>query len=199
VSSVGPRACYDESKRLAETLSLIYHQQFGIPVTIVRPFNIYGPGMKADDRRVVPMFALKALRGDVLPVHGDGRQTRTFCYISDAMTGFLKVLLAGTPGEVYNIGNDDEEIAMGKLAELFVSLTNAGARVQTVPYPEMYPAGEPQRRCPDLTKARAHLGYAPHVGLREGIRRFLRWAAAEPVYAAESATAPRVLEAARVQ
>ncbi|MDP3685855.1 MAG: NAD-dependent epimerase/dehydratase family protein [bacterium] len=183
VSSVGPRACYDESKRLAETLSMIYHQQFGIPIKIVRPFNVYGPGMKPDDRRVVPMFALRTLRGETLPVHGDGHQTRTFCYITDAMTGFLKILLSGRPGEAYNVGNDDQEITMGELANLFVETGGTDARVETIAYPDTYPAGEPQRRCPDLTKIRTELQYKPTTPLRDGILRFFRWAREEPAYA----------------
>lgn len=185
VSSVGPRACYDESKRLAETLSLVYHQRHRVPVRIVRPFNVYGPGMRPDDRRVVPTFGLKTLRGETLPVHGDGRQTRTFCYITDAITGFLKVLLSGRAGEVYNIGNDDQEIAMSDLARIFVDCGATPARVETLPYPDIYPAGEPQRRCPDLAKARTQLGYRPTVPLREGVRRFLRWAETEPAYGEE--------------
>lgn len=191
VSSIGPRSCYDESKRLAETLSLIYQQRHGVPVRIVRPFNIYGPGMKPDDRRVVPMFTLKTLAGDTLPVHGDGHQTRTFCYITDAIAGFLKVLLSGATGGVYNVGNDDMEISMRDLAQLFVELSGSGARVETIPYPDSYPAGEPQRRCPDLTKIRTELQYAPSVSLREGLQRFLSWARAEPAYgAAVAARAP---------
>lgn len=195
VSSIGPRACYDESKRLAETLSSIYHQQFSVPVKIVRPFNVYGPGMKPDDRRVVPMFALRTLRGETLPVHGDGHQTRTFCYITDAITGFLKVLLLGRPGEAYNIGNDDQEITMGNLAKLFTELGETGARVETIPYPDTYPAGEPQRRCPDLTKARTHLGYTAGVSLRDGARRFLQWAKEQPKYVEVSADTRASVEA----
>lgn len=182
VSSVGPRACYDESKRLAETLALVYHQQFGVPVRIVRPFNVYGPGMRFDDLRVIPTFALKALRGETLPVHGDGHQTRTFCYVTDAVAGFLLVLLAGKSGEIYNVGNDDQEMTIGTLADLFVSLADTGARVERIPYPDTYPAGEPQRRAPDLTKIRTELAYAPQVPLRDGILRFLQWASKEPAY-----------------
>ncbi|TSC72505.1 MAG: dTDP-D-glucose 4,6-dehydratase-like protein [Parcubacteria group bacterium Gr01-1014_38] len=182
VSSVGPRACYDESKRLAETLSIVYHQQFGVPVKIVRPFNVYGPGMRPDDRRVMPTFGLRTLRGESLPVHGDGHQTRTFCYITDALTGFLKALLAGRPGEAYNVGNDDQEITMGELASLFAEIGGTGARVETMSYPDTYPAGEPQRRCPDLKKIRTQLGYEPKVRLREGVLRFLQWASQEPAY-----------------
>lgn len=201
VSSVGPRACYDESKRLAETLSLVYHQRRGVPVTIVRPFNVYGPGMKPDDRRVVPMFGLRALHGESLPVHGDGQQTRTFCYITDAMTGFFKVLLSGRPGEVYNVGNDDQEVTMETLARLFVEVAGTSARVDTIPYPATYPAGEPQRRAPDLTKIRRELSYTPKVALREGVARFLRWASTEPAYVGTShvslATVPVAAVAAR--
>lgn len=193
VSSLGPRACYDESKRLAETVSLIYHQQFGVPIKIVRPFNVYGPCMKAADRRVVPMFALQALRGEPIPVHGDGHQTRTFCYITDALNGFLQVLLRGKPGEVYNVGNDDTEISMKALADLFVSISQSGSRVERIPYPPAYPAGEPQRRCPDLTKIRTQLGYVPRVPLQGGLVRFLRWASQEPAYMGKSLAA---LEAA---
>lgn len=198
VSSVGPRACYDESKRLAETLSLVYHQRRGVPVTIVRPFNVYGPGMRPDDRRVVPMFGLRALRGESLPVHGDGRQTRTFCYITDALTGFFKVLLSGRPGEVYNVGNDDQEVTMETLARLFVDVAGTSARVDQVPYPATYPAGEPQRRAPDLTKMRQELAYAPGVALRDGVVRFLQWASREPAYVGKSLASLTTVPAATV-
>lgn len=182
VSSVGPRACYDESKRLAETICSIYHQRFGVPVSVVRPFNVFGPGMRHNDRRVIPMFAYQALNGRVLPVHGDGYQTRTFCYITDAMIGFLKVLLMGQRGEAYNIGNGENEISMRNLANLFTELVGEFVRNEAVTYPETYPAGEPQRRCPDLTKAREHLGYEARVDLRAGLRRFITWAQESGAY-----------------
>ena len=169
VSSVGPRACYDESKRLTETICTIYHQLHNIPVKIVRPFNVFGPGMKHNDRRVVPMFAYQVLNGETLPVHGDGHQTRTFCYITDAMTGFLKVLLAGKPSEAYNIGNDDNEISMRDLAQVFVDSVDKQANYEMIPYPDTYPAGEPQRRCPDLTKSKLELGFEPKINFREGM------------------------------
>lgn len=182
VSSVGPRACYDESKRLAETICSIYHDRFGVPISVVRPFNVFGPGMRHNDRRVVPMFAYQALNAKVLPVHGDGHQTRTFCYITDAMTGFLKTLLIGQRGEAYNIGNGENEISMRNLANLFTELVGQYVRNETVPYPETYPAGEPQRRCPDLTKSRTQLGYEAHVNLRQGLGRFLTWARESGAY-----------------
>jgi UDP-glucuronate decarboxylase len=181
VSSVGPRACYDESKRLGETISTVYQQQYAVPVSIVRPFNVFGPGMKHNDRRVIPMFTYEALNGRVIPVHGDGSQTRTFCYISDAICGFIKTLLRGRPGEAYNIGNSDNEISMRDLAGLFSDLI-PNSKFRNISYPDTYPAGEPQRRCPDLTKAKSELGYTWRVDLRSGLTRFIDWALAQSSY-----------------
>jgi len=174
VSSVGPRACYDESKRLGETLCLVYYQQFGIPVKIVRPFNVYGPGMKLDDYRVVPTFISRGLTSGQLPVHGNGEQTRTFCYVTDAVAGFFKVLLSGKSGEVYNVGNEKPEITMYQLAKIMANLMG-GAEVKTIEYPSSYPAGEPMRRCPDLTKIRSELQFEPLVDLEIGIKRTIDW------------------------
>ena len=187
VSSIGPRACYDESKRLSETICSVYHEKFGIPATMVRPFNVFGPGMKHNDRRVVPMFTYQALNGEPITVHGDGHQTRTFCYITDAMTGFLKVLLAGKPGEAYNVGNEHNEIAMRDLAQIFVEAAGGDASYTLIPYPESYPAGEPQRRCPDGTKARQELDFEAKVDFKDGIIRFMDWARTQESYKAESA------------
>ena len=181
VSSVGPRACYDESKRLGETIATIYHQQYGVPVTIVRPFNVFGPGMGHNDRRVIPMFTYQALNAIPISVHDGGAQTRTFCYITDAITGFVLTLLKGKPGEAYNVGNPENEISMRNLAKLFAELV-PGATFQSVEYPDTYPAGEPQRRCPDLTKAHRHLGYSHAVDLKIGLTRFIAWASKEPNY-----------------
>jgi UDP-glucuronate decarboxylase len=181
VSSVGPRACYDESKRLGETISTIYQQRYAVPVTIVRPFNVFGPGMQHNDRRVIPMFTYEALNSRALPVHGDGRQTRTFCYITDAICGFLKTLLRGKPGEAYNIGNSNNEISMADLAAMYAAVV-PGATVRFISYPDTYPAGEPQRRCPDLTKAAKDLGYGAKVELQAGLARFVAWAREQQSY-----------------
>ncbi|MBI3630724.1 MAG: NAD-dependent epimerase/dehydratase family protein [Candidatus Sungbacteria bacterium] len=175
VSCIGPRACYDESKRLTETLCMTYHQLYQVPVKIVRPFNVYGPGMKANDYRVVPTFLARGLSGQSLPVHDKGNQTRTFCYISDAMPGFFKVLLSAPGGEVYNVGRDEEEVNMMTLANMVSDLFPGRVRAQLVKYPEIYPADEPQRRCPDLAKIRGQLGYAPQVDLNTGLSRTLAW------------------------
>lgn len=187
VSAVGPRACYDESKRLTETICTIYQQKYNIPVTVVRPFNVFGPGMKHNDRRVVPMFAHQVLNNQPITVHGDGAQTRTFCYITDAMTGFLKTMLIGRAGEAYNIGNEDNEIAMRDLAQVFVDLSGGTSTVNLIPYPANYPAGEPMRRCPDVTKARRELAFEPQVDFKQGIQRFLDWCRTQPSYVGEKA------------
>ncbi|MDO8573440.1 MAG: NAD-dependent epimerase/dehydratase family protein [Candidatus Daviesbacteria bacterium] len=175
VSSVGPRACYDESKRLAETLCITYHQIYNIPVKIVRPFNIYGPGMKHIDYRVIPTFIYNGLKGKNLPVHDKGVQTRTFCYITDAIVAILKVLISGKTGEVYNIGNDKPEIGMFELAQTIVDMLNNGSKPRRKNYPLNYPAGEPQRRCPDLTKIIKQLNYEPKVDLKTGLKQTIKW------------------------
>lgn len=188
VSSVGPRACYDESKRLGETITTVYFEQFGVPAKIVRPFNVFGPGMNHNDRRVLPMFAYKALNKEPIPVHGDGHQTRTFCYITDAITGFLRVLIMGKAGHAYNIGNKDNEISMRDLAKLFVEIEGNGATFELIPYPANYPAGEPQRRCPDLAKAELDLVYKATVSLKVGLTRFIDWCRTQEMYAGHKST-----------
>lgn len=127
------------------------------------------------------MFTYEALNGRALPVHGDGVQTRTFCYISDAISGFLKALLKGKRGKAYDVGNSNNEISMADLARMYSSVV-PGSTVRFIPYPNTYPAGEPQRRCPDLTKADADLGYNAQVKLQEGSRRFVVWARGRDSY-----------------
>jgi UDP-glucuronate decarboxylase len=176
VSCQGPRACYDESKRLGETLCYIYHDRFGVFVCTVRPFNVYGPGMQESDYRVLPNFASRLKARLPLLVYGRGNQTRTFCYVSDAIVGFLRALLKGVPGEAYNIGNPEPEISMLELVKEIEAVLGRPVEYTLATYPDSYPADEPQRRCPDIRKARLQLGYQPRVTLREGLRRFLSWA-----------------------
>lgn len=175
VSSIGPRACYDESKRLAETLCMTYHQIYDIPIKIVRPFNVYGPGMKHIDYRVIPTFIYNGLKGKDLPVHDKGIQTRTFCYITDAIVAIFKVLITGKAGEVYNIGNDKPEIGMFELAQIIAEMLGNGVKPRRKNYPQNYPAGEPQRRCPDLTKIKSHLNYEPKIDLKTGLKQTMLW------------------------
>ena len=175
VSCRGPRACYDEGKRVGETLCYVYHEYYGTHTNTIRPFNIYGPGMPEFDYRVLPNFASCIKAGRPLQVYGRGSQTRTFCYLTDAMVGFLKVILNGVPGEAYNIGNPEPEVTV---LELVAAITEAlGRPVEHVvtDYPDSYPADEPMRRCPDIRKARTQLDFEPLVDLNEGLGRFLAW------------------------
>ncbi|HEY4188095.1 MAG TPA: NAD-dependent epimerase/dehydratase family protein [Polyangia bacterium] len=179
VSCLGARACYDESKRLGETLVRIYQTHFGVKGMIVRPFNVYGPGMQKLDYRVLPNFAAKILESEPVNIYGTGKQTRTFCYVTDAIRGFLQVLLGGQAGEPYNIGNPDPEVSMLDLvATIKRAVPDVTVNERLIEHPDTYPADEPQRRCPDITKARLQVGYEPQVGLDDGLRRFFQWAKA---------------------
>jgi UDP-glucuronate decarboxylase len=180
VSSVGPRACYDESKRYGETLCVNFASQYGLPVTIARPFNNYGPGLKITDRRVIPDFARDMLAGKDLVILSDGAPTRTFCYIADAVVGYYKVLVKGRPGEPYNVGAERPEVSIGDLAKAMASLgrelfSYTGRVVQGNSPDSQYLIDNPQRRCPDMTKTRRELGFAAEILLEEGLRRTLLW------------------------
>ena len=183
VSCQGPRACYDESKRAGETLCYIYHTQNGTATNTIRPFNVYGPGMQETDYRVLPNFASRIKSGSPLHIYGDGTQTRTFCYVTDALVGFFKVFLKGVPGEAYNIGNPKPEVSMIDLAEALKTISSSNIKYDIIEYPDSYPADEPMRRSPDIRKARVQLGFEPIVGFKEGLSRFLFWT--DEVYVGE--------------
>ena len=177
VSCLGARACYDESKRLGETLIRIYQTHHGVKGMIVRPFNVYGPGMQKLDYRVLPNFAAKILANEAVNIYGTGKQTRTFCYVTDAIRGFLQVLLSGQAGEPYNIGNPTPEVSMLDLVNIIQrAVPELKVQHHLIEHPDTYPADEPQRRCPDITKARIQVGYEPQVGMEDGLRRFFGWA-----------------------
>ncbi len=176
VSCQGPRACYDESKRVGETLCYIYHTIHGTKTNTIRPFNVFGPGMQETDYRVLPNFASRIKSCKPLNVYGSGEQTRTFCYITDAMVGFLLVILRGVPGEAYNIGNPKPEISMIDLVKKIESASSTSVKFNIVEYPDSYPADEPNRRAPDIRKAKVQLDYELKVDLDEGLERFLSWA-----------------------
>lgn len=175
VSSIGPRACYDESKRLGEALSINYFHVHNLPVKIVRPFNVYGPGMKPQDYRVIPTFLYSGLTNKPLTVHDTGKQTRTYCYITDAIVAFFLVLLSDKNGEVYNVGNDKPEITTLELARIVAKTLPEKATITRIPYPSNYPQDVPNRRCPDLTKIKRTLGYKPEIDLERGLSRLLVW------------------------
>jgi dTDP-glucose 4,6-dehydratase/UDP-glucuronate decarboxylase len=171
VSCTGPRACYDESKRLGETLSVAYHEKYGVPVKSVRPFNVYGPGQRLDDKRIVPDLLSAALNREPIVLFSDGSATRSFCYASDFITGMLLTLLSDMDGEAFNVGND-EEVSIADAAHAMAEI--AGDPPLSVEFrtsaDSKYLTDNPRRRCPDLTKIRK-LEFEPHVPMREGFRR----------------------------
>jgi UDP-glucuronate decarboxylase len=170
-----PRSCYDIGKLCVETMSSIYFEKYNVPVKVIRPFNVYGPCDKSDTR-VIPNFIKSILNGESLKVYGENENTRTFCYVSDAITGFLRVLLFGKNNEIYNIGNPSPEISMFNLASLIKNQTNYDGKVEVIPYPAGYPSTEPRRRCPDISKASSQIGYTPRVKLQDGVENFFKWA-----------------------
>ena len=172
VSCTGPRACYDESKRFGETLCLAFWNVHRVPVKIARPFNNYGPGLRISDRRVLPDFFRDALNNRDIVLLSDGRATRTFCYVSDALEGYLRLLLSNENGEPFNIGTASPEISMGDLAREVICV--CGKEVGVVEKPsedKHYLSDNPQRRCPSIAKAQRRLGYEPRVSLKEGLGR----------------------------
>jgi len=169
VNPVGPRSCYDESKRFAEALTMAYHRKHGLRTRIARIFNTYGPRMKLDDGRVVPAFLDQALRGEPLTVSGDGSQTRSFCYVSDLVDGLYRLMLSE---EVYpvNVGNP-REMTILQFAEHIKRLTGSESRIVFQALPE----DDPRKRRPDITRARDLLGWEPRVELDEGLQRTIAY------------------------
>jgi dTDP-glucose 4,6-dehydratase len=169
VNSVGPRAVYDEAKRYAEAITSAYHREFGVDARIVRIFNTYGPRLSAADGRVVSNFLAQAMRGEPLTVYGDGKQTRSFCYVSDEVEGLLALLDSDHVGPV-NVGNPDE-FTMLELAELVLEVTGSESELVFEPLP----ADDPRQRRPDISLAERVLGWRPRVALREGLERTHDW------------------------
>lgn len=169
VNPIGPRACYDESKRFAESLTMEYYRQHGVDVRIARIFNTYGPRSDPDDGRVVPNFCVQALRGAPITIYGNGNQTRSFSYVDDTVNGLLGLIdVEGIDGEVINLGNP-AEITVRRFAETVVALTGSRSTIDYQPLP----IDDPTRRQPDIAKARRLLGWEPAVPLEEGLRRTL--------------------------
>jgi dTDP-glucose 4,6-dehydratase/UDP-glucuronate decarboxylase len=175
VSCTGPRACYDESKRLGETLCTVYHRLHRLPVKTVRPFNVYGPGQRLDDRRVIPDLIADALAQQPLTILSDGRATRSFCYVADVIQAMWHVLLSDCDGEAFNVGNDAEEVTIEQVAGRLQQV--AGDPPLDIRYRHSadadYLTDNPERRCPDLTKMRRAFGWAPRVTLTQGLGRTL--------------------------
>ena len=169
VNPVGPRGVYDEAKRFAEAMTMAYRRAHGVDTAIVRIFNTYGPRMRPDDGRAIPTFITQALRGEPLTVAGDGSQTRSVCYVDDLVEGIVRLLRSDLPGPV-NIGNP-EEISVLELARRIAALAGVDVPIEFVPRPE----DDPTVRQPDITLARATLGWSPSVGLDDGLKRTIAW------------------------
>ena len=171
VNPIGPRGCYDEGKRCAETLFFDYHRQYGVNIRVARIFNTYGPRMHPDDGRVVSNFIVQALRGKPLTIYGDGSQTRSFCYVSDLVEGLVRLMDA--PKEVtgpVNLGNP-REMTIRELAEQVIRMTGAKSKLEQKPLP----GDDPTQRCPDIGLAKKQLGWAPAVALEDGLEKTIRY------------------------
>ena len=182
VNPIGPRSCYDEGKRVAETLMFDYHRENGVDIRVARIFNTYGPRMSPDDGRVVSNFILQALRGEPITIFGDGRQTRSFCYVDDLVEGLMRLMnKEGITGPM-NFGNPDER-TIKEIAELVIRLTGSASEIVYKPLPK----DDPVRRKPDISLAKKNLGWQPKVKLEEGLPRVIEYF--RPL--AERHTAPR--------
>ncbi len=169
VNPIGPRGVYDEAKRFAEAITMAYRRAHGVDTRIVRIFNTYGPRMRARDGRVVPAFINQALRGEPLTVFGDGKQTRSFCYVSDLVDGIHR-LLESNEAEPVNLGNPDEMTVLDFAREI-LALTGSSSPIVHQPLPQ----DDPKVRQPDIAKARRALGWEPRVPLREGLAHTIEW------------------------
>jgi UDP-glucuronate decarboxylase len=179
VACVGPRACYDESKRFGETICYVFASKYNVPITIARPFNNYGPGMRLGDRRLPADFAQCVVSNRDIVILSDGKPTRTFCYISDAIVGYLLCLLYGK-FDSFNIGVEKPEIMVRELAAIYqrvgAEIFGYGGKVEYQKSDDTeYMTDNPNRRCPIITKARNLLGYAPRVLVEEGVGRYLNF------------------------
>jgi dTDP-glucose 4,6-dehydratase len=163
VNPIGPRGVYDEAKRFAEAMTVAYHRYHGVDAKIVRNFNTYGPRMRIRDGRAVPAFIAQALRDEDVTVFGDGRQTRSFCYVSDLVDGIIRLMLSDTNDPV-NIGNP-AEMTIEEIARVIIEMTGSKSRIVYKPLPE----DDPKVRRPDISRARALLGWEPKVDLRTGL------------------------------
>jgi dTDP-glucose 4,6-dehydratase len=164
VNTIGPRGCYDESKRFAEALTMAYHREHEIETRIVRIFNTYGPRMRLNDGRVVPAFVGQALKNKPITVFGDGTQTRSFCYCSDLIEGIYRLMM-GSHSEPVNIGNP-HEMTMLQFAEAIIKATGSRSRVTFKPLPQ----DDPKQRRPDISRARRWLKWEPQVPLADGLK-----------------------------
>ena len=171
VNPIGPRACYDESKRLGETLTMEYYRQFQLNARIVRIFNTYGPNSQMDDGRMIPNFITQALKNEPLTIYGDGTITRSICYVSDLVDGLMRAMFQpATAGEVFNLGNTEEHTVL-EFAQTIIRLCNASSTITF----ESSRIDDPERRRPNISKAQEALGWNIQVGVEEGLQRTIKW------------------------
>jgi nucleoside-diphosphate-sugar epimerase len=171
VNSIGPRACYDESKRLGETMTMEYYRQYRTNVRIVRIFNTYGPNSQIHDGRMIPNFVTQALKNEPLSIYGDGYKTRSICYVSDLVEGLLLAMFhTGTIGEVFNLGNPEEHTVI-EYAQKIISLCSSSSSIIY----ESDRIDDPERRRPDISKAGKILGWEPEVAIEDGLKRTIEW------------------------
>jgi len=169
VNPIGPRSVYDEAKRFSEALTMAYHRYRGVATHIVRIFNTYGPRLQLDDGRVISNFMKQALLGEALAVYGDGSQSRSFCYVSDEVEGIVRLAACGEHMPV-NIGNPGE-FTMLECARIVLEVTGSASKLVFAPLPE----DDPKQRCPDISRAKALLGWEPAIDLRSGLRLSLEY------------------------
>ena len=169
VNPIGPRSCYDEAKRYAESLTVNYHKTYGMDVKIARIFNTFGPSMRKKDGRVIPNFITQALRGEPLSVYGDGSQTRSFCYISDMIKG-LYALMTSSENNPVNLGNPDERSIL-ELSETILKISESESKLEFKDLPK----DDPKTRRPDISKAKKVLNWTPEVSTEEGIKKTVEW------------------------
>ncbi len=169
VNTIGPRGCYDESKRFAEAMTMAYHREHAIETRIVRIFNTYGPRMRLHDGRVVPAFVSQALRGEPMTIFGDGRQTRSFCYCADLIDGIFRLMMS-REGLPVNLGNP-QELTMLEFARAIQEATGSKSKLVFKPLPQ----DDPKQRRPDISRARRLLKWSPRIGLDEGLRRTIEY------------------------
>lgn len=179
VSCIGPRSCYDESKRFGETLCWIYSEKYNLPITIARPFNNFGPGMSLMDRRLPADFAKSVIEKKNIEILSDGNPTRTFCYVSDAIVGYFKCLFHGNY-EYFNIGNDFPEISVKEMSEIYIKAAKEilGFNLKTKfkkSNDKDYLINNPSRRCPDITKAKKILNFCPTISVEEGVKKYITY------------------------
>ena len=174
VSSIEDRSCYDEGKRVGETLCYFYKIKEKVDVAIFRPFNVFGPGMPKNDYRVFPRFFSSIKRKQPITIFKSGKQTRTFCYVTDAITAMFLVIIKGN-NFVYNIGNDKPEINMTNLYKIIKKNINQKVYFKNINYPKYYPQAEPQRRCPDISKIKKELNFKNKVDIKNSVKRFYHW------------------------